>query len=77
MLAAIAGKVSQENLSVENITTELRTGKNGRRDFVIECDCTSPDILSTKELNLLVDDFTGLKNAMKFDVVDVRVHLDP
>lgn len=74
MLAAIANKVSEENLSVENITTELKMGKNGRRDFVINCDCTSTRRSSLEELELLTKDFTEVKDAMNFDILDVRVH---
>eukprot|EP00560_Eucampia_antarctica_P000544 CAMPEP_0197833376 /NCGR_PEP_ID=MMETSP1437-20131217/18846_1 /TAXON_ID=49252 ORGANISM="Eucampia antarctica, Strain CCMP1452" /NCGR_SAMPLE_ID=MMETSP1437 /ASSEMBLY_ACC=CAM_ASM_001096 /LENGTH=279 /DNA_ID=CAMNT_0043437395 /DNA_START=622 /DNA_END=1461 /DNA_ORIENTATION=+ len=76
MLAAIASKVNEENLSVENITTELRMGKNGRRDFVINCDCTSSHKSTPHELELLANDFTEVKDAMNFDVVDIRVHTE-
>lgn len=74
MLAAIANKVNEEKLSVENITTELKMGKNGKRDFVINCDCTSTRRSTPDELELLTQDFTEVKDAMNFDILDVRVH---
>ena len=74
MLAAISNKVSEENLSVENITTELRM-KGGRREFVINCDCTATHALEKEEVDALFEDFSVLKEKVGFDVVDVRVHL--
>lgn len=74
MLAAISNKVSEENLSVENITTELRM-RGGRKEFVINCDCTASHALEKEEVDALFEDFSVLKDEVGFDVVDVRVHL--
>ena len=76
MLAAIADKVSEENLSVENITTEIRLGEGGRRDFVINCDCTASRKLENPELDALFGDFSDLKKELNFDVIDIRVHME-
>ena len=76
MLAAVAKKVSEENLSVENITTELRMDTSGRRNFVINCDCTSTHQMDKMELDALFDDFNVLKDELQFDIVDVRVHME-
>jgi hypothetical protein len=73
MLAAIAGKLSEVNMSVENLTTELRTGKGGRRDFVIDAECVSSYKLNKDDLNQLFHDFSVLKEELGFDVLDVRV----
>lgn len=74
MLAAISSKVSEENLSVENITTEIRM-KGNKREFVIDCDCSASHALEQKEVDALFEDFSLLKDKLGFDVVDVRVHL--
>ena len=76
MLAAVAKKVSEEKLSVENITTEIRMDKSGNRLFSIDCDCTSSKRLSKKELEDLFEDFNVLKKELNFDIVDIRVHID-
>mmetsp|Transcript_1534 Transcript_1534/g.1835 ORF Transcript_1534/g.1835 Transcript_1534/m.1835 type:complete len:195 (+) Transcript_1534:3-587(+) len=75
MLAAVAKKVSEEQLSVENITTELRMDTtNNVRKFVIDCDCTSTHHMEKEELKGLFDDFEVLKDDLGFDTVDIRVH---
>jgi len=74
MMATITEKLAKENLSVENITTEIRMGKNGKRNFVINCDCTASVGLKKHTLDLLVEDFTELKRAMNLDIFDIRVH---
>ena len=74
MLAAVAQKVSEENLSVENITTEIEMDRRGERNFVIDCDCTATHVMSKSELDELFNDFNILKDELQFDIVDVRVH---
>lgn len=76
MLAAIAEKVSQSQLSVENITTELRANQHGKRDFVINCDCTAIHETTTEELEELCKDFLTLKEELKLDVLDIRALLN-
>jgi len=75
MLAAISKKISEENLSVDNITTDLRMN-NGKREFVINWDCSASHALNKDEVNALFNDFSDLKTEVGFDVVDVRVHLE-
>ncbi len=76
MLAAVAQKVSEKKLSVENITTEIRMDSSGTRQFVINCDCTATHRMSKENLDEIYNDFVVLKDELKFDIVDVRVHLD-
>ena len=77
MLAAVAKKMSEEQLSVENITTEIRMDRKGTRNFVIDCDCTSTRKMSKSELEEeLFLDFEKLKRELEFDIVDVRIHMD-
>lgn len=74
MLALISEKISQKGLSIENMETDLRLGKDGRRDFVVNADFTSPVALDHDQLKAIVDDMTTLKDYLGLDVVDVRVH---
>ena len=76
MLAAVAKKVSEANLSVENITTDIRMDSSGTRQFVIDCDCTATQRMSKESMEGLYAEFTLLKDELKFDVVDVRVHME-
>jgi len=75
-LAAISEKVLSLGLSVDNISTELRMGKGGRRDFVVNADCTSAfvTINDKQKLEEIFDDLSTLKSSLKLEVLDVRVH---
>jgi glycine cleavage system regulatory protein len=75
MLAAVAKKVSEAKLSVENISTEIRMDRSGDRLFSIDCDCTATKKLSKEELDTLFGDFNVLKDELQFDIVDIRVHM--
>ena len=74
MLAAVASQVSEANLSVENMTTELKFNSSGRRDFVINCDCSASVKLEKDDLNSLFREFKVLKEDLSFDIVDIRVY---
>jgi len=73
MLSAISGKLAERNLSVENMATELRVGKQGRRDFVVECDCVTYQKLNKDDRDELVRDIHSLKDDLSLDVVHVRM----
>jgi len=73
MLAAITEKLTEQGLTLENVTTELKMRKNGRRDFVIIADCSSPASWDKSHLNDLVEDFTVLKRELDMDIMDIRV----
>jgi glycine cleavage system regulatory protein len=74
MVAVISELITGNGLSIETMNTDLRLGKNGRRDFVVNADFTSPVALDQDELKAIVDDISTLKNSLGLDVVDVRVH---
>jgi len=77
MLAKIASIISEKNLSVEDLTTELRYNKqNGRRDFVVNVDCTSQEIELKDEdkLHAILGDLETLKGDLGLEILDIRVH---
>merc|ERR1712154_339515 len=50
MLAAITENLVNKGMAIENITTELRQGKKGRSDFVVNTDVTTTADLNDAEL---------------------------
>ena len=60
-------------MNVENLSTELRRGKNGRRDFVVNADAIMCQILQEKELKQIIDDIQKLKLILNLDVLDIRI----
>ena len=74
MLALISEQISQKGLAIEEVGTDLRLNKNGRRDFVVDANITSPIELDQEHLKEIVDDLGRLKDSLSLDVVDVRIH---
>lgn len=73
MLASISEKLTDEGLSIENVTTELRKGKRGRRLFVVNADCVGTRYMSNKRILEMSSELGDLKKSLDLDVVDVRV----
>lgn len=74
MLAAIAEKIAEEGMSVENISTEVVMLRNGRREFVITAECTTTMPWDKDHIRELTHEFSKLKDSLDLDIVDVRVH---
>merc|ERR1712087_3085 len=45
MLASVSEKLASKGMSIEDITTKLRIGANGNREFVIEALVSSTELL--------------------------------
>ena len=45
MLASVAEKMASKGMSIEDITTKLRIGPNGQREFVIDALVSSTELL--------------------------------
>lgn len=43
-------------MSIEDITTEIRRGKNNRRDFVVTADVVTTELMYEEDLDSLVVD---------------------
>ena len=69
----MAEKLSKQGFSVENLSTELRRARNGGRNFVINVDVTSSNMLDEVELQKQLRDIQQLKQKLKLDVLDIRV----
>ena len=73
MLASIAEKVASNNLSIENVATEIRIGKHGRRDFVVNIDCIITDDLGVKGTEEILNDLLSLKTQLSLEYMDIRL----
>ena len=76
MLASISERISSKGLSIENVVTELRMGKGGRRNFCVNVDCTSTSLADKENLHTLVQDLSTLKTELGLDILDIRVHTE-
>ncbi|KAL9179914.1 hypothetical protein ACHAXT_007884 [Thalassiosira profunda] len=75
MLATIAELLAHRNMSIEDVTTEIRCGKNNRRDFVITAEVVTSEKMDEEHFDSLHDEFEALKKELDLSVVDIRVHM--
>lgn len=75
MLATISELIAAKGMSIEDITTEIRRGKNGRRDFVVTAEVITTEKMDREHFEELNAEFTQLKDELDLSVVDIRVHL--
>jgi len=48
-------------------------GKNGRRNFVIDMECTTCREWDRDNIEETTEDFARLKKKLKLDIIDVRI----
>ena len=73
LLASISESVLAAGLSLENVHTALRRGKNGRLEFVCEADCVARIYMDQEHIEEMVRDLSMLKEEHNLDVCDIRV----
>ena len=61
MLASIAEAIAERNMSIEDVTTEIRRGKNNGRDFVINAEVVTTEHMDQEHLDSLLAELQ--KNA--------------
>jgi len=75
MLARVAQYLSDHQISVENLTTELRLTADGtRRQFVITAECVGKERVEGIALEEMLKELSDIKQELKLDVLDIRVH---
>ena len=75
MLANIAEAIAERNMSIEDVTTEIRRGKNNNsRDFVINAEVVTTEHMDQEHLDSLLAEFQKIKEDMNLSIVDIRVH---
>mmetsp|Transcript_23791 Transcript_23791/g.35996 ORF Transcript_23791/g.35996 Transcript_23791/m.35996 type:complete len:425 (+) Transcript_23791:288-1562(+) len=73
ILASLSEAINEKGMSIENVSTELRMGKNGRRNFVIDMECTTCREWDRDNIEETTEDFARLKKKLKLDIIDVRI----
>ena len=75
MLALTAELIASRGMSIEDVTTEIRRGKNNRRDFVVTAEVVTTERMDQEHLDSLYAEFEELKKQLNLSVVDIRVHM--
>ena len=73
-LASIAEKVASKGMYIEDLTTELRMGKNGSREFVVHAAVSSPNLSDRDNLEACMQDLLKLKSDLGLSTFDLRAH---
>jgi hypothetical protein len=73
MLAAIAEKIADKGMSIENVETQLRM-HGGHREFVVDVFVSSTKHSDGDNLKELVNDISQIKEDLNLDTLNIRVH---
>ena len=77
MLAALATKMASKGMDLENVSTTLRLGKNGEREFVIDAMVSVQNLSEhAEDLDACVKDISSLEQDLRLSHFDVRVHTE-
>jgi hypothetical protein len=74
MLAMLAEKTASKDMSLEEVTTSLRVGKDGKREFVIDALVSTHNLWDKENLDACIADISTLKEELELSHFDVRVH---
>lgn len=74
MVASVAEKAAALGLSIEDLSTTLRIGNDGNREFVIDAMVSSPSMADMENLDAMIADISTLKTDLQLSHFDVFVH---
>ena len=74
MVALVAEKIAQKGMSIEDMTTTLRIGHEGKREFVIDTRVSSPNLADVENLDTCIADLSTIETDLGLSHFDVRVH---
>lgn len=74
MIAMFSEKTFDRGLSIENLSTSLRIGKDGQREFVIDALVSSPTSFETENLDACIAYLSSLEDELQLSHFDIRVH---
>jgi hypothetical protein len=74
MVALVAEKAAEKGMSIDSMTTSLRIGKDGKREFVIDVMVSSSDMAHRSNIDQMVSDLSTIKKDLDLSHFDVFVH---
>ena len=72
MLAAVAEKMAERDLSIEDVETQLRM-HGDHREFVVNASVCSRNASDKDNLVELIKDISKIKAELGLDILDIRV----
>jgi hypothetical protein len=75
ILADIAERTASKGLSIENISTKLRLGKGGKREFVVKALVSSTRLSDKENLDAFIAELALLKADIQLSTLDIRVQI--
>jgi hypothetical protein len=75
MLAMLGEKTASKGMSLEEVTTSLRVGKEGQREFVIDALVSTQNLWDIENLDACIEDISTLQQELNLSHFDVRVHI--
>ncbi len=71
----LAEKTASKGMSLEEVTTSLRVGKDGQREFVIDALVSTQNLWDIENLDACIADISTLQQDLNRSHCDVRVHI--
>eukprot|EP00429_Kryptoperidinium_foliaceum_P010576 CAMPEP_0176001638 /NCGR_PEP_ID=MMETSP0120_2-20121206/230_1 /TAXON_ID=160619 /ORGANISM="Kryptoperidinium foliaceum, Strain CCMP 1326" /LENGTH=425 /DNA_ID=CAMNT_0017334193 /DNA_START=73 /DNA_END=1351 /DNA_ORIENTATION=- len=73
MVALVAEKTASKGMTIDSLSTNLRIGRDGKREFVIDAMVSSPNMADRSNLDEIVNDISTLKTDLDLTHFDVFV----
>lgn len=70
----MAEKAAEKGMTIDSLTTSLRIGKNGKREFVIDAMVSSADMAHRATVDQMVNDLSSIKSELGLSHFDIFVH---
>lgn len=74
MVALVAEKAAEKGMSIDSMTTSLRIGKDGKREFIIDAMVSSSDMAHRSNIDQMVNDLSTIKKELDLSHFDIFVH---
>jgi glycine cleavage system regulatory protein len=74
ILADVTNRIASKGMSLEDVSTSIRKGALGQREFVIDVLASSPNIQDKDNLDQYIADITSMETDLQLSHLDIRVH---
>ena len=75
MIARLAQKAAEKGMSIEELSTGIRMGLDGKREFIIDGMISSPNLADRDNLEAIIADIKTLEQDLELSHFDIRVHM--